>query len=60
MRITYSGIDNCPLKDSVPQCNGTGEGYGGARGDGYVSREEYGADHYSSKSDDYMKRLYGY
>ncbi|KAF7622584.1 hypothetical protein AFLA_009116 [Aspergillus flavus NRRL3357] len=49
-----------PRLDSVPQCNGTGEGYGGARGDGYVSREEYGADHYSSKSDDYMKRLYGY
>ncbi|KAE8321246.1 heterokaryon incompatibility protein Het-C-domain-containing protein [Aspergillus sergii] len=41
-------------------CNGTGEGYGGARGDGYVSREEYGAHHYSSKSDDYMERLYGY
>ncbi|UDD62999.1 hypothetical protein AFCA_010283 [Aspergillus flavus] len=57
------GYDGRPVRDehdSVPQCNGTGEGYGGARGDGYVSREEYGADHYSSKSDDYMKRLYGY
>ncbi|KAJ1707448.1 cell cycle control protein TINC [Aspergillus flavus] len=58
--VERQGCENDKPYNSVPQCNGTGEGYGGARGDGYVSREEYGADHYSSKSDDYMKRLYGY
>ncbi|OGM43205.1 putative cell cycle control protein TINC [Aspergillus bombycis] len=52
--------DDKSYQDSVPWYNGTGEGCGGARGAEYMSGEEYGADHYSSKSDDYMEQQYGH